>query len=80
MKAQLAEEIQRAKVELWEMTMEAGCLSLLAKDIQQTVTHSVDQLVAVSGIHLDLFNATSSTALQGDSNFALPTMTHRQKR
>ena len=32
MKAQLVEEIQRAKVELWEITMEAGCLSLLAKD------------------------------------------------
>ncbi|KAK7690934.1 hypothetical protein QCA50_006037 [Cerrena zonata] len=32
MKAQLVEEIQRAKVELWEMTMEAGCLSLLAKE------------------------------------------------
>lgn len=32
MKAQLFEEIQRAKVELWEMTMEAGCLSLLAKE------------------------------------------------
>ncbi|CAL1716349.1 unnamed protein product [Somion occarium] len=32
MRAQLVQEIERAKVEYWETTMEAGCLALLAKE------------------------------------------------
>ena len=29
---QLAEEIERAKVELWETAMEGGCLAVLSKE------------------------------------------------
>ena len=32
MRSQLAEEIERAKIELWETTMEGGCLTVLAKN------------------------------------------------
>ncbi|KAI0091298.1 hypothetical protein BDY19DRAFT_991864 [Irpex rosettiformis] len=32
MRAQIVEEIERAKVELWETTMEGGCLAVLAKE------------------------------------------------
>jgi hypothetical protein len=32
MRAQITQEIERAKVELWETTMESGCLTVLAKE------------------------------------------------
>ncbi|KAF7799769.1 hypothetical protein EIP86_011011 [Pleurotus ostreatoroseus] len=37
MRAQLVGEIERAKVELWETTMEGGCLSTLSKDLDRMV-------------------------------------------
>ena len=33
MRAQLMAEIERAKVELWETTMEGGCLAHVLKDL-----------------------------------------------
>ena len=32
MRAQIVEELERAKVELWETRMEGGCLAVLAKE------------------------------------------------
>ncbi|GJE88628.1 hypothetical protein PsYK624_047110 [Phanerochaete sordida] len=37
MRAQLQEEIERAKVELWETAMEGGCLAVLAKERDKLV-------------------------------------------
>lgn len=37
MRAQIAEEIERAKVELWETAMEGGCLAVLAKEREKLV-------------------------------------------
>ncbi len=37
MRAQILEEIERAKVELWETTMEGGCLAMLAKEREKLV-------------------------------------------
>ena len=37
MRAQIVGEIERAKVELWETTMEGGCLSTLSKDLDKMV-------------------------------------------
>ncbi|KIP05846.1 hypothetical protein PHLGIDRAFT_24877 [Phlebiopsis gigantea 11061_1 CR5-6] len=37
MRQQLAEEIERAKIELWETTMEGGCLAVLAKERDKSV-------------------------------------------
>ena len=40
MRQQLAEEVQRAKIELWETTMEGGCLAVLAKERDKLIAES----------------------------------------